>query len=286
MTLALLAAVGGAVAYGAGSVLQAVAARRVALAGRHLLGVAREPHYVAGLGFDLVGWVLSLVALRQLPLFAVQAILAGSLAVTVVMAAAVFGSRVRRCDAWAVAVTVIALGVLGAAARPERAQTLHHTATAGLIAGVALVAAGTAAAARWSGPVLTGAAGGIAFGGAAVAARAVHAQTSVTGLLRQPLLLAVIAYGVVGMAGYAHALERGQVGAVTAALWVAETVVPGAIGLAALGDHVRPGWAVPTVVAATATLAATLVLAGSAAQDPVAAGGGPRPGGPVDGREA
>ena len=40
---------------------------------------------MVSLGLDLLGFVAQLVALRRLPLFAVQAIVAGNLAVTAVL---------------------------------------------------------------------------------------------------------------------------------------------------------------------------------------------------------
>ena len=78
MALAYLAAFGCALCYGVGSILQDIAAKRVEadskLDARLLVRVTTQLPYVGGLGLDLVGWVLSLLALLRLPLFAVQAI--------------------------------------------------------------------------------------------------------------------------------------------------------------------------------------------------------------------
>jgi hypothetical protein len=265
MTLALLAAAVGALAYGGGSVLQAVAANRAAAAGHGVLGVARQWLYVAGLACDLAGWLLSLAALRRLPLFAVQAILAGSLAVTVVLAAAVMHVRVRRADLYAICVIIAALVVLGAAADAEHSQPVGRGVKAVLLGGLPLVMAGARAAARWSTPVVTGATAGLAFGGAALCARAIPDHPA---LISQPLAYALLAYGATGMFAYAHALEHGDVGPITAALWVTEIVVPAALGVAVLGDHARPAWAPAAVFACAAAVGATVVLAAS----PVPAG--------------
>jgi hypothetical protein len=263
MTLALLAAAVGALAYGGGSVLQAVAANRAAAAGHGVLGVARQRLYVAGLACDLAGWLLSLAALRRLPLFAVQAILAGSLAVTVVLAAAVMHVRARRADLYAIGVIIAALVVLGAAAGAEHSRPVGGGVKAALLGGIPLVAAGATAAARWSTPVVTGAAAGLAFGGAALCARAIPDHPA---LITQPLAYALLAYGATGMFAYAHALEHGDVGPITAALWVTEIVVPAALGVAVLGDHARPAWAPAAVLACAAAVGATVVLAASPAQ--------------------
>jgi hypothetical protein len=217
--LALLAAVAGAFAYGVASILQSVGARRAVLAGHGLLGVARQGPYLAGLGCDLAGWLLSLLALRRLPLFAVQAILAGSLAVTVVLAAVVLGVAHRRADTVAIALIVAALVALAAAAGAGHPRPVGSALEWVLLAGVPVVATAAAAAARWLPPVATGAAAGLAFGGAALCARALPDPGGIAGLLTQPLAVALVAYGAAGMLAYAHALEHGDVGPVTAALW-------------------------------------------------------------------
>lgn len=77
----LLAAVLASIGYGLASVLQAVGARRAAASGA---GTAVQPAHLGGLALDGASWLVSLLALRVLPLFAVQAVLAGSLAVTAV----------------------------------------------------------------------------------------------------------------------------------------------------------------------------------------------------------
>jgi len=77
--VAYLAAFACAGCYGVGSVLQSIAARRTATAAgldpRLLARIATQAPYLVGTALDLVGWLFSLVAVRTLPLFAVQAIL-------------------------------------------------------------------------------------------------------------------------------------------------------------------------------------------------------------------
>lgn len=79
------------------------------------LHTLRQPLYLAGVGVDLLAWLLSVAALRTLPVYQVQAVLAGSLAVTVVAARVVLGARLRRVDVAAVAVAAVA-GTVAAAA--------------------------------------------------------------------------------------------------------------------------------------------------------------------------
>lgn len=257
----------GALAYGTASVLQGLGARRAVVAGRGLLGIARQWPYHAGLLLDLGGWLLSLLALRRLPLFAVQAILAGSLAVTVVLAALVLHVVPRRSDARAIVVVVVALVALGAAAGTEPANRAAWGVRVALVAAVPALAMLAGVGARSSRSVVTGGVAGLAFAGAALCARAMPAVRGPAGLVTEPVAWALVAYGVIGMLAYAHALLHGQVGPVTASLWVTEIVVPALIGVAILGDRARPGWTPVVVLASTAAIGATIVLAASPAQE-------------------
>ncbi|HEX2850009.1 MAG TPA: hypothetical protein VHN98_05635, partial [Acidimicrobiales bacterium] len=245
-------------------------ARRAAAAGGGTVRAALQPLYLVGLALDLVAWLLSLLALRRLPLFAVQAILAGSLAVTVVLARVVFHTVTRRADDLAIGATIAALVVIGASAGAEGAARASHAfVVAALVASVVLAGAATLAAWRAS-PVVTGALAGLAFGGTALSARAIDTSGSLVHVATRPLALALVVFGATGLLAYATALEHGAVAPVTAALWVTEVVVPAVVGAVALGDRVRAGWTVPAALAVVVALAATVVLAASPAQVAVA----------------
>lgn len=246
--------------------LQAVGVRRASAAGQGVMGAARQPLYLAGLGSDFAGWLLSLVALRRLPVFAVQALLAGSLAWAVVLDGLVLKAKARRADAWAVAAVVVTLSLLGAAAGPDRAKPVSGAVEAGLFAGVVAAAAAAVMAIRRRSAMVTAAVSGLGFGGAAVVARALEARSGVLGFLHQPLSLALLGYAVLGLTVYAYALEHGEVGRVTAAMWVSDIVVAGVVGVALLGDRARPGWWWVAVLGTAGAVAAIVVLARSPAQ--------------------
>ncbi len=78
----LLSAATAALAYGAGSVLQAQGVGAACNGGAQLLAQRR---YVLGLALDLLGFLATAVALRSLPLFLVQSALAGSIGVTALL---------------------------------------------------------------------------------------------------------------------------------------------------------------------------------------------------------
>lgn len=260
MTLvAWVCAVAGCVGYGVASVLQSVGAARASGP-----AVMLQPLYVVGLVCDGLAWAVSLVALRVLPLFVVQSVLAGSVAVTVVLAWKVLGTRLRPRDGVAIGVMAVALGAL-AAAFPASGAPAHRT-TAWLLVALAVLLVATAASYARGGSVLLAALAGAAFAGAAVGARAADLSGGAGGILAEPVVWAVLGFAALGTLAYARSLEHGDVGPATAVLWSVEAVLAGAAGVVALGDAVRPGWAPVAALAVLAALACCGVLATGPAQ--------------------
>lgn len=256
MTWGLLGALGAAVAYGTGSVLQALAARSApAAAGldpRLLLRLLRSGRYVAGVGLDAVGFLLSLAAVRTLPLFVVQSVVAGFLAVTAVLGALVLHTPLRRPDRVALGVVVLGLALVGASATEGPAVDVTRAEQWGLLGTTAVLAVLAVGVARTPGPrgaAALGAVAGLAFGATSVGARMLPASLSpgapgrtLATVATQPAAYALLAAGAVAMLAYSTALQRGTVTQATAPLVVGETVAPAVAGLLLLGDAPRPGW--------------------------------------------
>jgi len=220
---------------------------------------------------------VSLVALRLLPLFVVQSLLAGSLALTVLLAVPVLHVRPTRRDL--VAVVVVTAGLAGVALSSGRESTAPPPAGyATTVTVAALVTAAVAALAwRQGRPLACATLAGIGFSGLALAARAVQAPDglSLLGLigavLAQPVAWAVLAFGLVGAVMYARGLEKGRLGPVTAVMWVVEVVLPGIVGVAVLGDGVRAGWAPAALAGVVAAVGGCIVLALSPTQEAIGA---------------
>lgn len=272
--LPLAGALGCAVCYGTGSVLQAKSARRVDTGqgglDPHLAGrVLRQGPYLAGLGLDAVGFALSLAALRSLPLFVVQAAVASNVAVIALLAGPVLGERPRRGSAWAVTAVVVGLGLLGAAAQPGPAAAVPGWLRWGAVAlAVAAVAAGVPAArssGRRSAAVLGGLAG-LANAAVGIGARIWRDPFNVGVLLHDPATLAVVIGGVGGLWMYTVALQRGSATGATALLVVVEAAVPAVVGLVWLGDRARPGFGLVAVAGFVVALVASVWLSGVVAQ--------------------
>ena len=246
--------------------LESDATRRVTR-GRWLV---TRPLYPGGLVTDGLGWAATVVALRYLPVFVVQAVLGGAIALTAVGARIVYGSVLRRVDRAACAACVAGLVLVAAGAGPDRPAGPSSSAELALGAAAILLVAVLAAWWRSGADRPLALVAGLGFGGSSVAVRAVHLTDgeSLVGLLASPSLYLVIVFGVVGLAAYSRALGRGSLARVTAILIVTEVTVPGLAGIVLLGDSVRPGWWGVMAAGLLLAVAGVVVLSGSPAQRP------------------
>lgn len=257
--LALAAAVVAMLVNSAASLLEAEGSRRVR-PGRPLV---RQPVYLGGLLLDALGWVLSVVALRTLPVVTVQSVLAGSVAVTTVADRGARSGRLPAGQLAGVGSVVGGLVLVAASAEPGRAAALPAAAVPVLLAGAVATLLALEPVRRSTRALGTAFLAGLAFGGVALTVRAVHVRSSawdtVLELAADPLAYAVAVFGLAGTLWVAAALRAGAVGTVTAVLSTTQVVVPGLVGLALLGDRVRPGW-VPALVAGLALTVGGVVL--------------------------
>lgn len=265
----LVASAAAAAFNSAAGLLEAAGGRR---AGRGR--VLAQPLYLGGLGVDLLGFALTVLALRFLPVFAVQAVLAGSIALTALAAHRLYGLPLRPVDRWAIGGCVGGLTVVAASAGPDPGPP---PAGVGVVLLVALGLLAVAAVPVWRGAraVPEAVLAGLAFGGVSLAVRAVHLRTTLAEDLRtlpaEPAVYAVLGFAVLGLVAYTRALTHGEVATVTGVLVVTEAVVPGLAGLALLGDTVRPGWALPCALGLVLAVGGATVLTRSPAARPAPA---------------
>ena len=202
--------------------------------------------------------------MRTLPLFVVQAAIAGSVGVTAMTGVFVFGCRLRPSDTSAIIVLVVGLGLLGASARGQHAAHLSHLGGWLLLIGVFVVASAGIIAARIPDPrgaIGLAACAGLGFTGTAVAARALHVPTQSWRVALEPVAIALVLYGVCGMLMFASALQRGSVTATSAVMFAVETIVPSIVGLTALGDRTRPHFEIVAALGFSLTVGASIALA-------------------------
>jgi drug/metabolite transporter (DMT)-like permease len=275
VAIGLIGAFGAALCYGVGSVLQALAARQTATAEgldpRLLLRLLKSWRYLLGLGLDGLGFLLSLAAVRTLPLFAVQSVIASSLAVTAVLGAIFLHMRLSRLDVIGLVVVVFGLILVGCSAAEDHTIDVSSAEEWGVL--IASIALGLLAipAGRLSGATSAAALGGIAglaFGATAVAARMLPGDLSVDNivhelgtLLSNPTTYALAVACVVAMLTYSTALQRGTVTQATAPMVVGETIAPALVGILLLGDRPREGWDWVAVIGFSLAVGGALSLA-------------------------
>ncbi|MEV1293722.1 hypothetical protein [Pseudonocardia sp. NPDC049635] len=223
-----------------------------------------QPWFLVGLFADIVAWVLTVVALRYLPVFAVQSILAGAIALTTLADHGWNPWNLIRRDRWAVVAVLSGLVLVAASAEPERPEALPPVATPVLLVSFALLLVATPFVWRAGRPMLLAFLSGLGFGGTALAVRAVHPGPirwgTVADLLLDPLVYGVVVMGVLGVLTFAKALQDGAVGTATAVLSVTEVVVPGVVGIALLGDRIRPAWEGAALLGVLVALAGVVAL--------------------------
>ncbi|HEY3408942.1 MAG TPA: hypothetical protein VGK53_12285 [Propionicimonas sp.] len=265
MILSLVCAIGAAFLYGGGTVLQAVGLRKAAVAegmtGWSRLWSARL--YGVGLGLDGLGFLASIVALRDLPLFVVESVIASSVAVTAVLAVLFLGVRLSRAEVAALAAVAAGLVLLALGGAEGPGVALEPWAAWLLLVLVVPVLALGLIANRLrdpSGPPLLAVTAGLGFAGLGVAARVIDVPQEWWRLLLDPVSWALVLYAVTALVAFGLALQKGSVTTTTAITFALETVVPAVVGLAWLGDRVRPGMEAAALLGFCLTLGGSILL--------------------------
>ncbi|MGV8977984.1 MAG: hypothetical protein ACOH17_08060 [Cellulomonas sp.] len=276
MTTALLFVAAAALCSGTATVLQAIAARRMPVHPRldHILvgRLLQSPTYVIALALVGAGSVLSLVALRSLPLFAVQAGRASSLAVAAVLATVVLGARLRWPDFAALVGIGAGLVLLAMSVAPSPAGAAWGG-TEGVLVGVVVATVlATVVALRLESTaragLVMGAIAGVAFAVVAAGARTLPSLAPAA-LVGNPVAWTMCAAGALGMAVNALALQRAAAVATTALMVGIETTLGAGLGMLLAGDRPVVGAEVRTAAAFLLVLLGTLAIARFASPDGV-----------------
>jgi drug/metabolite transporter (DMT)-like permease len=248
-----------AAVFGVGAVIQARAVRRFDTSPDGFVGFVarsvRDGWTMLVVAMYLVGFLLHAAAILLLPLYLAQALIAMSLPVTAVASHRI-EDRLHRTGWIAVGVVTLGLVLLSlGAGEPGEVQT-----TAGFVAalwvGVAALGVASAAGRHLAGPLL-GLLAGLGYAGSAISVRGVGTPVTTVVVLAA---LAVPSFSVVAFWLYSLGMHRAAVPATSAALIVAQTFVPAAVGVAWLGDEVRDGWWPAVVVGLMLSTAGAVVL--------------------------
>jgi drug/metabolite transporter (DMT)-like permease len=246
--LGLGAALLAAVLFGSGSVVQAIAVRRLPQAGglspRLVAELLTEPMFLLALLLNLIGFSMHLIALRSIPLFLAQSGIAASLAVTALLAVRIVGDDLGPADWAAVAAVCVGLALMAASSGAVGDETAGAPFVAGIYAGLVVLAVVGLLASRAHGPTWTAVLGllaGFGFAGVGISAR-ILPSLAPSALVGEPAAYALLASGALAFLLYSVALQRESVTAATAPMIVSQTVTPAVVGVLLLHDQIRSGW--------------------------------------------
>ncbi|MFD7034110.1 hypothetical protein ACFWAR_39420 [Streptomyces sp. NPDC059917] len=265
----MVCALAAAVCFGTASVLQAVAARAAepgtgsGVDPALLMRALRQWRYLAGLGLDGIGFVFQIIALRSIPIYAVGAALAASLAVTAVVAARLLKVRLSGTEWGAVGVVCLGLALLGLASGAEGSRpgsTALTWSMLGVAAAVLLVGAVAGRLPDRARALVLGLGAGTGFGVVEVAVRLIDGFAP-GALVANPATYALLLGGGAAFLLLTSALQRGSVTAATAGLVLGETVGPAVVGVVWLGDRTRDGLAWLAVLGFAVAVSGALALA-------------------------
>lgn len=252
MVIGLGAAIAGAVLFGIGAVVQAVAARRGPLVSALMALVV---------GMYVVGWLLHLVSIALVPLYVAQVGTSTSLAFTALAAARVVGEPLARRHWVAIAALVAGLGLLALAAGPvghHRFEGVHAVGLCVALILLLVLGLGAVRVRGQRGGVLLGSIAGIAYAGSPLASRAL-----VGFRWDWPTVVSCLTIGLFGLLGfwlYSLALRRSAITAATAPLVLLQTLLPAVVGVLVFDDAVREGWWPLALVGFAISTAAAVAL--------------------------
>jgi enterochelin esterase-like enzyme len=221
----------------------------------------RNRTWLAGQGVGWVGFAGQVIAVALAPLTLVQAFAAGSLALSIPLAARIFGRRAPRAHMTACAVVGICL-ILLAVGSPAR----HPHLTAGILIGLSLaglaLAAALARAARGPARAL---AAGICYGiaDAAIKADAIGLRHHGPAALLSGWVILAAAATLAGFLGFQSALRSTDAVRAVSVMNVLTAVTACAFGMLAFGESLgtSPAWDAVHVLAMVAVLACVAPLA-------------------------
>jgi drug/metabolite transporter (DMT)-like permease len=283
MVTAMVAVLLSAVCSGSATILQAGVVRRLPIArsldAGLLLRLLRRSAYLAALGLLVAGLLLTILALRTLPLYLVQSVRSSSLGVTALLSVLVLKQRLL----WSELVAVLAVGagvvVLALTSGEHESAPVGDAVRFGMLAAVFVLGLAAVPAARQPPGMRSGVALGIIAGLClsilVLGARILRGFGPLT-LIADPAAWAMGFAGLLGLLLSATAMQRASVVTVTAATVATEAVAAALLGVVICGDRPVSGSEGYAVVGFVLALAGALGLArfGGPAEEEVA---GPRP---------
>lgn len=266
--ISLAAALGVTMANGVAAILQKEGAdsqeRATSINPKLVLRLLRDWRYVLGVLLDIIAGGLIVVAVHNLPLFLVQAIVACAVVITFIIECFIL-KRYRIQHAYrALGMVFAGLVLLGVSAVPESARHVSLQTDWGILLAILPIALLGMVFSRVKHPVsavFLAILSGMAFGGVAVAGRVLDVPDPFWRLFENPAVYAYILFGGLGVTLFTVGLQRASATVFTTIMVTAETLVPASIGVFFLGDTVRPELWPVAISGLVITLVGALLIA-------------------------
>ena len=199
----------------------------------------RSRLWFAGGVLGIAGWAISIAALTQAPLSLVQAFLIGGIALLAPVAVRVLGHRLTPRELAGISLVLFALLVLLVGRGAVGVDSHFHTAALGIYLSGSVCAGACLLLLRQRRTQMLAAAGGVLYGAADVAIKALIGLASHHGLtaaLTSPWLIATIAASIGAFFCFQRALQSGKPMPVIALMTAGNNIVSIIGGLAVFGD--------------------------------------------------
>ncbi len=231
---------------------------------RFLLRLIKDVPYFFGIVLDISGYALTIYAVRHLPLYLVQSIIAASIVITALLERFYRHQKIRPRAFIAMGLIVTGLCMLALASSPETARPVGSVLKSIIIFAplpIAFIGYFVARSKKNSSAVGMAVLAGLAFGGTSVLGRIFTLSTPFWHTIYSPLTFALVADGVIGILLFSTALQRAQATTVNATMAATQTLIPATVGIVFLGDSARNGLWGLVVVGGLVTLVGVTVLA-------------------------
>lgn len=266
--LAILSAIGCAIFNGTAAILEKIGANQHNISKSIHPGILwrlrKNVPYIIGIILDLLAWILTLIAVHNLPLFLAQPIIGCSVIITVLIEHFAFMRKISKQAIISILIILAGLFLLAIISTPEKSLAISHNLKLSIIIGpILLLLLGSIFSKKQTRYAYfsLAALSGLAFGGVSIAGRALIIKQPYTHLIYTPLMLAIIGYGLVGILFFTLALQRTHASAVSAIMIACETILPITIGILLLGDHPRLNLWLGVYIGITLALAGTILIA-------------------------
>lgn len=231
---------------------------------RFLFMLLKDMPYFFGIVLDISGYALTIYAVRHLPLYLVQAIIASSIVITALLVRLYSRQKISGRAYAAMSLIVIGLIMLSLASSPESARPVTATLKGLIIIAplpIAIVGYFAARSRKSQSAVAMAVLGGLAFGGTSVLGRIFTLSTPLLHTIYSPLTFALLANGLLGILLFSTSLQRAQATTINATMAATQTLIPAIIGIAFLGDSARNGLWSLVIFGSLISLSGVIILA-------------------------